>query len=61
MSSYALPVSFFVRINFSNIYLLKVVVVNVVVDLQAVRQMKDTQLAVTLQCMNQRTLNIKHR
>ena len=42
MSSYALPVSFFVRIDFSNIYLLKVVVVSVVVDLQAVRQMKET-------------------
>ena len=61
MSSYALPVSFFVRIDFSNIYLLKVVVVSVVVDLQAVRQMKETELAVLLHCMNQRTLNIKHR
>ena len=46
--------------NFSDIYLLKVVV-NVVADLPAIRQMKETQLTVLLRCMNQRTLSIRNR
>ena len=41
--------------------LFKAVVVNVIVDLQAVRQMKETLLTVLLQCMNQRMLNIRNR
>ena len=47
--------------NLSDIYLLKVVVVNVFFDFQAVRQMKETQLTLLLQSMNQRPLTIRNR
>ena len=47
--------------NLSDIYLLKVVVVNVFFDFQAVRQMKETQLTLLLQSTNQRPLTIRNR